>query len=95
MREALLHIQRAIDVLRRSAGRPAVVSTLEGVRASLMHDVFGASPATAPYYLSAGRTQSDWTLGPDEPMPHHGETRLVPETLRRPVSRTPASLLRG
>lgn len=64
MEEALLHIQAAIDVLRRSAGPLAVVSTLEDAQASLMHDIFGA-PSSPPL-------KSDWTLGADEPLPHDG-----------------------
>lgn len=76
MEEALLHIQAAIDVLRRSAGPRAVLSTLEGAQARLMHDVFGASLAPAPDRIFVEWLQSDWTLGPDEPMPHHGEVYL-------------------
>ena len=72
MEEALLHIQAAIDVLRRSAGPRAVLSTLEGAQASLMHDIFGASSAPAPDRIFADWLKSDWTLGPDEPLPHHG-----------------------
>lgn len=74
MKDALLHIHNAIDVLRRSAGSTAVISALEDVRASLMHDIFGV--ALAPHHLLADRPKSDWTLGPDEPMPHHEEARL-------------------
>jgi hypothetical protein len=73
MEEALLHIQAAIDVLRRSAGPRAVLSTLEGAQARLMHDVFGASLAPAPdRTLADWLESSDWTLGPDEPLPHSG-----------------------
>jgi hypothetical protein len=72
MEEALLHIQAAIDVLRRSAGPRAVLSTLEGAQASPMHDIFGTSLAPAPHRMLADWLESDWTLGPDEPLPHSG-----------------------
>jgi hypothetical protein len=72
MDEALLHIQAAIDVLRRSAGPRAVLSMLEGAQASLMHDIFGASLTPAPDRIFAYWLESDWTLGPDEPLPHSG-----------------------
>jgi hypothetical protein len=45
MKEALLHIDKAINVLRRSSGPPAVISILESAHANLMHDIFGASLA--------------------------------------------------
>lgn len=73
MEEALLHIQAAIDVLRRSAGPRAVLSTLEGAQASLMHDIFGTSLAPARHRMLGDCLESsDWTLGPDEPLLHHG-----------------------
>ncbi len=72
MKEALLHIHAAIDVLRRSAGPRAVLSTLEAAQASLMHDIFGASLAPAQRRMLAEWPKSDWTLGPDEPLPHYG-----------------------
>ena len=74
MKDALLHMDNAIEVLRRSAGSPAVISVLEDVRASLMHDIFGVT--LAPHHILADWPKRDWTLGPDEPMPHHGEARL-------------------
>jgi hypothetical protein len=73
MEEALLHIQVAIDVVRRSAGARAVLSTLEGAQASLMHDIFGTSLPPAPDRIFGDWLESsDWTLGPDEPLPHSG-----------------------
>lgn len=76
MKEALLHIHAAIDRLRRSAGPPGVISILEDVQVSLMHDIFGASLAPAQHDVLANGANRDWTLGPDEPMPHHGEAYL-------------------
>ena len=73
MEEALLHIQAAIDVLRRSAGPRAVLSTLEGAQASLIHDIFGTSLPPAPDRMLADWLESrDWTLSPDQPLPHSG-----------------------
>ena len=72
MEEALLHIQAAIDVLRRSVGPRPVISTLEGAQASLMHEVFGASVAPPGHPMLADWLKTDWTLGPDEPLPHSG-----------------------
>ena len=72
MEEALLHIQAAIDVLRRSAGARPVISTLEGAQASLMHEVFGASVAPSGHPILADWLKGDWTLGPDEPLPRSG-----------------------
>ena len=62
MKEALLHIQNAINVLRRHNAPSGAVSVLEGVHASLMRDIFPAS------------ARDHWTLGFDEPRPHanHG-----------------------
>jgi len=46
MKEALLHLDNAIRVLRQSAGaHAAIISTLEGVRARLIHNIFGVSLA--------------------------------------------------
>jgi hypothetical protein len=56
MKEVLLHINNAIEVLRRSNGSPGVISLLEGVHANLMRETFRA-------------LSSDWTLGLDEPRP--------------------------
>ena len=63
MKEALLHIDKAINVLRRSSGPPAVISILDSAHANLMHDIFGAS-------LAADWSRGNWTLGADEPIPH-------------------------
>jgi hypothetical protein len=76
MKEALLHINDAIDQLRRSDGPPNVLSILEDVQASLMHDIFDASLAPAQHHVLADWANKDWTLGPEEPMPHHGEADL-------------------
>lgn len=76
MKEALLYIDNAINVLRRSAGPPNVLSMLEDVHASLMHVIFGAFLAPAQHRVLANWANRDWTLGPDEPMPHHGEAYL-------------------
>lgn len=69
MKEALFHIDKAINVLRRSSGPPAVISILERAHANLMHGIFGAS-------LAADLPRSDWTLDANEPMPHYGEELL-------------------
>jgi hypothetical protein len=74
MKEALLHLDNAINVLHRSAGvHAAIISTLEDVHASLMHSFFGASlvPEKHPLTLT-NWPKRDWTLGPDEPAPHYG-----------------------
>jgi hypothetical protein len=76
MKEALRHIHAAIDRLRRSAGPPGVISILEDVQASLMHDIFGASLAPVQHHVLANWVNRDWTLGPDEPMPHHRQAYL-------------------
>jgi hypothetical protein len=74
MKEALLHLDNAINVLGRSAGaHAAIISTLEGVRASLMNNIFGVSLAPEQYHTTVTNSpKRDWTLGPDEPVPHNG-----------------------
>ena len=76
MKEALLHINDALNWLRRYAGPPTIISVLEDAQASLMHDIFGTPLRPRQPHLLDDRPNSDWTLGPDEPMPHHGEARL-------------------
>ena len=77
MKEALLHINDALNWLRRYAGPPTIISVLEDAQASLMHDIFGAPSRPTQPHLLDDRSNRDWTLGPDEPMPHHGEARLL------------------
>jgi len=72
MKQALLHVHYAIEDLRRSAGSPKIISILEYVQAKLMHDVFGASVPPARYLQLFDGPNDDWTLGPDEPLPHDG-----------------------
>src|SRR5262249_11071781 len=44
MKQVLLHLDNALNVLRQSDGtHAAIISTLEGVHARLMHDIFGLS----------------------------------------------------
>jgi hypothetical protein len=62
MKEVLLHINEAIELLRRSNGSPGVIALLEKVHANLMRQIFGGLTSLSP--LSA-----DWTLGDDEPRP--------------------------
>ena len=92
MKAALLHIHDAIEELRRSAGPEAVISILEDAQASLMHDVFGMRLAPNQAHRADDRPISDWTLGPDEPMPHHGAahfsiSEVGHEPWRRPWDR--------
>jgi hypothetical protein len=76
MKDALIHIHDAIEELRRSAGPVAVISILEDAQASLMHDIFGKRLGLKQHHRLDDRPISDWTLGPDEPMPHHGEAHF-------------------
>jgi hypothetical protein len=73
MKEALLHLDNAINVLRGYAvTHAAIISTLEGVQASLMHNIFGVSLAPEQHHITLTYWPTDdWTLGSDEPMPHH------------------------
>ena len=77
MKEALLNIHDAINWLRRSAGPPTVISILENAQIRLMHDIFGTPLRPEPHHPSDDRPNSDWTLGPDEPIPHYGEACLT------------------
>jgi hypothetical protein len=62
MKEVLLHINNAIEVLRQSNGSPRVIALLEEVHMNFMREIFGA-------LTSSSHLSGDWTLGADEPLP--------------------------